>query len=73
MEARQEQLQGLDQLLQQAQLRLREQWEELIAQAESMGLDTTHLVSSMEEEFGAESEKDTVGAESAEGSAAGAP
>ncbi len=73
VEARQEQLQGLDQLLQQSQLRLREQWEGLIEQAESMGLDTTHLVSTLEEEFGSDADKDTVGAITTEGNSGGTP
>lgn len=58
VEARQEQLQGLDQLLQQGQQRLREQWKTLIDQADSLGLDTTDLVATMTSEFSADASAD---------------
>ncbi|MEM9770939.1 MAG: hypothetical protein AAF889_04965 [Cyanobacteria bacterium P01_D01_bin.73] len=56
MEARQEQLKGLDKMLQQGQQRLRDQWKTLVAQAEKMGLDTEELNAAMEAELDADAE-----------------
>ena len=54
VEARQQQLQGLDQLLQQGQQRLREQWKALVEQADALGVDTAELIATMDAEFGAD-------------------
>ena len=62
VEARQQQLQGLDQLLQQGQQRLREQWKTLIARADDLGLDTADLEATMEIELSGDAEAPVDGA-----------